>query len=84
MSDAFGVKNARAEVFRRILSCTRQRVSTAKEFGNGLGAGPNLKFLIDPPNIGMDGFVTDPELFGDFFIEETLAKAVEDLLFALG
>src|SRR5437762_11138886 len=34
-------------------------------------------------DVGVDGFVTDAEFVRDFFVEKTLAQAIEHLLIAL-
>jgi hypothetical protein len=51
---------------------------------HGFRSRPHLKFFVDTPDIGVDGFVTDSELFRDFLIQKTLAQAVEYFLLALG
>lgn len=56
----------------------------SQKFGDGFGAGADLKFFINPADIGVDGLVTDAKFFGDLFVEKTLAEAIEDFLFALG
>jgi hypothetical protein len=52
-----------------------------EEFGDGFGAGADLKFFVDAADIGMDGFVADAEFIGDFLVEKTVAEAIEDFLF---
>lgn len=55
-----------------------------EEFGDGFGAGADLKFFVNAANVGVDGFVADTKFFGNFLVEKTLAEAIEDFLFALG
>ena len=44
---------------------------------------PDLKFFVDAPDVGVNGFVADAKLLGDFFVEKTVAETVEHFLLAL-
>jgi hypothetical protein len=55
-----------------------------EKFGDRFGAGADLKFFVDAPNVGVNGLVADAEFVGDFLVDQTLGQKVEDLLFALG
>ncbi len=57
--------------------------SAPQELGDRFGAGADLEFFVNPADVGVDGFVTDAELFSDFLVEKPLAQAIEHLLFAL-
>ena len=56
----------------------------AQELGHRLRPGADLEFLIDPADVGVDGFVADAQFFGDFLVKKPLAEAVENLLLAGG
>ena len=56
--------------------------SSAQEFSHSFSPGADLQFFVNPADVGVDGFVTDTELFGDFLVEKALGKAIQHLLFA--
>ena len=58
--------------------------SALQEFSDGFRPGADLQFLINPADIGVDSFVADAELLGDFLVKKALAEAIQDLLLALG
>lgn len=59
----------------------RHPALASQEFSHGFSPGSDLEFLINPPDVGVDGLVADAEFLGDFLVEKTLREAVEDLLF---
>jgi len=59
-------------------------LSVTQEFGDGFGPRPYLQFFVNPADIGVDGFVADFELVGNFLVHQSLAQQIEHLLFALG
>ncbi len=40
---------------------------------HGFGAGADLEFLVDPPDVGVHRFVADPQLLGDFLVQKPFA-----------
>jgi len=40
-----------------------------QEFGDGFGAGSDLEFFVDAPDVGVDSLVADAEFLGDFFVD---------------
>ena len=55
-----------------------------QELRDGLCASADLEFFVNAADIGVNGFVADPQLFGDFFVKKALTKTIEDFLLALG
>ena len=47
------------------------------------GAGLDLQLFVDVVDVLLDGLLADGELVGDFLVQETEGKVVEDFLFAV-
>ena len=62
----------------------RETLLPSQEFGDGFRSGPDLEFFVDAADVGVNGFVADAKLLGDFFVEKSVAEAVEHFLLALG
>src|SRR6478735_521736 len=58
--------------------------SAPKKFRHRFRASADLKLLVNPTDIGVNRFVTNPQLLGDFFVDEALAEAIKHFLFTLG
>src|SRR5260221_2493045 len=56
---------------------------TSQKLCDRFGPRPDLKFFVDAADVGVNGFVADAKLLGDFFVEKTVAETVEHFLLAL-
>src|SRR5687767_2311158 len=52
------------------------------ELGDGLGAGMDVKFLVNVPDVSVDGGDAETQGFGDFLIEVSLRQQFEHFAFA--
>src|SRR6266566_1341046 len=57
--------------------------SPPQEFCDRFRPRPDLELLVNSPDVGVNGFVADAKLLGDFFVEKTVTEAVQHLLLTL-
>jgi hypothetical protein len=53
-------------------------------FGDGLGAGTDVKLFVNAADVGVDGLDADLEHLGDFLVEIATGEEFEDFAFARG
>src|SRR5580700_791307 len=53
-------------------------------FGDGLGAGTDVKLLVYAADVGIDGLDADLEHLGDFLVKVAAGEEFEDFAFARG
>jgi len=51
-------------------------------FGDGLGAGADVKFFVHPPHVSIDGWHANVQSLGDFLVKISARQQFEHFLLA--